>query len=115
MIVVAGVGILTWFGMGLNQFLHRRWSRIPEYKTRAQNHANMLRAHVIAIREPSHTASPAELAELNRKWTAYHATLKRQYERAMSFPWSWMPPDPLDPVPLSDKRTGREVDLNYHR
>jgi hypothetical protein len=115
MVAVGLAGILTWSGIGLNRELHRRWSRIPEYRARAKNHAEVLRARVIAIREPSHTASPAELADLNLKRTAYHTSLKQKYERATSFPWQWMPADPPDPVPLSDSTTGREVDLNYGR
>jgi hypothetical protein len=111
MVAVAVVGILTWCGIGL----YRRWSRIPEYRARARNHADALRAHVIAVRERSHTASPAELVELNRQRNAYHTALKREYERAASFPWKWMPPDPPDPVSSSDFTTGRRVDLNYGR
>src|SRR5688572_15850372 len=86
MIAVAVFGVIIACGMDLNRRLQRRWSRIPEYRARAGNHADALRAHLIAIREPSHTATSAELAELNRKRTTYHTSLKRQYEQRCRFP-----------------------------
>jgi hypothetical protein len=111
MVVVGMSAALAWCATGL----YRRWLRIPEYRTRANNHAELLRAHLTFVFDGSRVASPAELAEANRKRYAYHTALKRQYERAATFPWQWMPPDPPDPAPLCDDKTGRRVNLHYDR
>ncbi len=110
LIAVAVFGVFAWAAI----YLHRQWVLVPSLRAQARFHAQHANADIIAIRERSHTADPAELSAVNRKWKAYHNAMRQKYEGAAAFPWFGVTPDPPNPVPLSDPMIGRWVDLHYN-
>lgn len=109
MSLVAIIGVLIWVGVSA----YRGWVLAPMYRSRARYHVQHEKVTIIAVREPTHTAGPQELDALTRKWQAYHSSMRQKYERAASFPWLPLPPDPPCPVEMSNAATGRGVDLHY--
>lgn len=87
------------------------WRRAEFYRWKTRYHDRMYRSRVIHVAEGSKVADPDELAELTRRWVAYHSDLRDKYEIASRKPWASVPPDPETPVPLSGG--DRRVDLNF--
>lgn len=109
MIFIAIVGILTWGAVTA----FRGWVLLPYYQNRVREHTLQEKASIIAVREPNHVADTAELAALTQTWQAYHSAMRQKYESAVAFPWLGVAADPPRPVELSNRATGREVDLHF--
>jgi hypothetical protein len=109
MLLVAVIGTMAWGGVSV----YRGWILAPMYRSLARFHAQLESTSVIAVRQGSYAAGPAELADLTRSWQAYQSSMNQKYERAAAYPWLWLPDDPPNPVELSNAATGREVDLHY--
>jgi hypothetical protein len=110
MVVVAIVAVIC----GGGSYAWRREQlrrRLEGYHWKISHHSQMERSSITAIVESNVPTGPDELARLNSVRTAYHASMRRKYQRAAVRPWQGIEPDPPEPVEYSGP--GRRVNLQF--
>jgi hypothetical protein len=108
MIVVAVVAVLM-----SSYTIAMRMRHLSAYRYMVRYHRQHERTSVIAVRDSltgQEIAGVEELDRLTRTKSAYHAAMRRKYERAVAQPWITIPVDPPDPVL---NQPGRSVDIHY--
>jgi hypothetical protein len=74
--------------------------RSGEFRNRARYHEVMAASPLLGVKPAPPVFDPVRYTP---KWSAYHARLKRKYERAARRPWLFVAPDPplpsLEPDP----------------
>jgi hypothetical protein len=103
MIAVAAVALL----LGGTKLAYRAIA----YRHQIRWHRMMEHSVITSVIEGGKSATATELEEMSKVQSAYHAAMRRKYERAAARPWSEIEPDPPMPIPLSGP--GRRVDVRF--